>query len=59
MYFLMFPSWVNIYVVQGHISVKPGHGQKAIDEALEHLKAGHTVMIFPEGLISPLEGRFS
>ena len=42
----------------GHISVKPGHGQKAIDEALEHLKAGHTVMIFPEGLISPLEGGF-
>jgi 1-acyl-sn-glycerol-3-phosphate acyltransferase len=42
----------------GHISVKPGHGQEAIDEALEHLKAGHTVMIFPEGLISPLEGGF-
>jgi 1-acyl-sn-glycerol-3-phosphate acyltransferase len=42
----------------GHISVKPGHGQEAIDEALEHLKAGHTVMIFPEGLISPLTGGF-
>lgn len=42
----------------GHISVKPGHGQEAIDEALEHLKAGHTIMIFPEGLISPLEGGF-
>ena len=42
----------------GHISVKPGHGQEAIDEALEHLRAGHTVMIFPEGLISPLGGGF-
>jgi 1-acyl-sn-glycerol-3-phosphate acyltransferase len=42
----------------GHISVKPGHGQEAIDEALEHLKAGHTIIIFPEGLISPLEGGF-
>lgn len=42
----------------GHISVKPGHGQEAIDEALEHLKVGHTIMIFPEGLISPLSGGF-
>lgn len=42
----------------GHISVKPGRGQEAIDEALEHLQAGHTVMIFPEGLISPLGGGF-
>ncbi|MRS03626.1 1-acyl-sn-glycerol-3-phosphate acyltransferase [bacterium] len=42
----------------GHISVKPGYGQRAIDEALEHLRAGHTVMIFPEGLISPLTGGF-
>ena len=42
----------------GHISVKPGHGQEAIDEALEHLKLGHTVIIFPEGLISPLDGGF-
>lgn len=42
----------------GHISVKPGHGQEALDEALEHLKAGHTILIFPEGLISPLIGGF-
>lgn len=42
----------------GHISVKPSHGQEAIDEALDHLKAGHTIMIFPEGLISPLTGGF-
>lgn len=42
----------------GHIPVKPGCGQEALEEALEHLKAGHTVMIFPEGLISPLSGGF-
>jgi 1-acyl-sn-glycerol-3-phosphate acyltransferase len=43
----------------GHISVKKGFGQEAIDQALEHLKAGHTIMIFPEGLISPLRGGFN
>ncbi|MCX6056235.1 MAG: lysophospholipid acyltransferase family protein [Chloroflexi bacterium] len=43
----------------GHISVKPGHGQEAIDQAVWHLKAGHTIMIFPEGLISPLLGGFN
>ena len=43
----------------GHIPVIAGKGQEAIDAALEHLKAGHTVMIFPEGLISPLGGGFN
>lgn len=42
----------------GHISVKPGFGQQAIDEAVEHLKAGHNIIIFPEGRISPLTGGF-
>ncbi len=42
----------------GHISVKPGHGQEALDAALEYLKDGRTVMIFPEGEISPLTGGF-
>jgi 1-acyl-sn-glycerol-3-phosphate acyltransferase len=42
----------------GHIPVKPGHGQEAIDAALAHLKAGHTIIIFPEGEISPFEGGF-
>ena len=42
----------------GHISVKPGHRQEAIDAALAHLKKGHTIMIFPEGLISPGDGGF-
>jgi 1-acyl-sn-glycerol-3-phosphate acyltransferase len=40
----------------GHICVKEGHGQEAIDAALRHLAAGHTVVIFPEGEISPSEG---
>jgi 1-acyl-sn-glycerol-3-phosphate acyltransferase len=43
----------------GHIPVIAGKGKDAIDAALEHLKAGHTVMIFPEGLISPLHGGFN
>lgn len=42
----------------GHIPVKSGAGQAAIDAALEHLAAGHTVMIFPEGDLSPAEGGF-
>jgi len=42
----------------GHIRVKEGHGQEAIDSALKHLAAGHTVIIFPEGEISPREGGF-
>jgi 1-acyl-sn-glycerol-3-phosphate acyltransferase len=43
----------------GHIPVKPGCGQEAIDAALAHLKAGHTIMIFPEGVISPSDGGFN
>ena len=42
----------------GHIPVQAGNGQAALDAALKHLQAGHTVMIFPEGAISPLEGGF-
>jgi len=43
----------------GHICIKHGNNQYAMDEALEHLQAGHTVMIFPEGLISPQAGGFN
>ena len=39
----------------GHIPVIKGQGQEAIDAALEHLKDGHTIMIFPEGLIQPAQ----
>lgn len=43
----------------GHIPVIEGRGQEAIDAGVEHLRAGHTVMIFPEGTISPREGGFA
>ncbi len=42
----------------GHICVEAGRGQQAIDSAVDHLRAGHTVVIFPEGDLSPLEGGF-
>lgn len=42
----------------GHIPVKIGHGQEAMDQALEHLDAGHTIMIFPEGANSPMKGGY-
>lgn len=42
----------------GHIPVIAGSGQAAMDTALAHLKLGHTVMIFPEGDLSPEEGGF-
>ena len=42
----------------GHIPVRVGKGQEAIDAALERLKAGCTVMIFPEGHLSPAGGGF-
>jgi len=42
----------------GHIPVIPGRGQEAMDTALEHLKAGHTIMIFPEGANSPRQGGY-
>jgi 1-acyl-sn-glycerol-3-phosphate acyltransferase len=40
----------------GHISVQPGNGPAALESALRHLQAGHTVIIFPEGALSPEEG---
>lgn len=42
----------------GHIPVEAGKGQRAVDAALEYLRAGRTVMIFPEGALSPEEGGF-
>ena len=42
----------------GHIPVKAGEGESALQAALERLKSGDTVVIFPEGVISPLEGGF-
>jgi len=42
----------------GHIPVIPGRGQEAIDRALRLLEKGKTVLIFPEGQISPRGGGF-
>lgn len=42
----------------GHIPVVAGGGAAALDAAVERLREGCTVMIFPEGAISPLEGGF-
>lgn len=38
----------------GHIPVSQGGGQAALDAALERLHQGCTVVIFPEGALSPL-----
>lgn len=43
----------------GHICIQRGNNQEAMDKAVEYLKAGHTVMIFPEGAICPSEGGFN
>ncbi len=42
----------------GHIPVKAGSGQDAIDAAMQQLRSGRNIIIFPEGAISPLEGGF-
>lgn len=40
----------------GHIPVIAGHGEESLQAALECLKEGKTVVIFPEGSLSPAEG---
>jgi len=42
----------------GHIPVVAGAGRAALLAAQAGLAAGRTVVIFPEGAISPLDGRF-
>lgn len=42
--------------MSGHVPVICGDGQTALDAGIRLLKAGHTVMIFPEGEISPDDG---
>ncbi|HTX90679.1 MAG TPA: lysophospholipid acyltransferase family protein [Anaerolineales bacterium] len=38
------------------ISVVPGQGERVLDEAHHALNSGRSVAIFPEGLISPVDG---
>ncbi|MBN1935292.1 MAG: 1-acyl-sn-glycerol-3-phosphate acyltransferase [Anaerolineae bacterium] len=47
------------YLAQtGHVRVVKDNGRTAYEEAKQLLAAGHTLVIFPEGSISPLEGGF-
>ena len=43
----------------GHVPVVAAHGRAAFDAAQRLLEAGHTIAIFPEGAISPLDGGFA
>ena len=43
----------------GHIPVAAGCGGAAIEAALERLRQGKTVIIFPEGVLSPEGGGFA
>ena len=40
----------------GHVPVIDGSGRSALEQGIRLLKDGRTVMIFPEGALSPLEG---
>ena len=40
----------------GHIPVVPGNGRAAFEEAKRRLNNGQTIMIFPEGSLSPRGG---
>ncbi|MBI2758027.1 MAG: 1-acyl-sn-glycerol-3-phosphate acyltransferase [Chloroflexi bacterium] len=40
----------------GQISVNAGQGKDALDQAQQRLQSGHSVGIFPEGLVSPQSG---
>ncbi len=42
----------------GHIPVVAGNGKAAMNEAVARLAKGDTIIIFPEGALSPAEGGF-
>ncbi|NLG98591.1 MAG: 1-acyl-sn-glycerol-3-phosphate acyltransferase [Chloroflexi bacterium] len=42
--------------LSGQIPVIAGNGKAALEEGIRRLRAGETIIIFPEGSISPLEG---
>lgn len=52
----MLPVFGRYLHGAGHIRVVPGNGRPAFNEAVQRLRAGHSVGIFPEGALSPLEG---
>ncbi len=41
------------------ICVSPGEGERVLEQARQTLKAGRSVTIFPEGLISPSSSQFN
>src|SRR5512136_1418535 len=43
-------------LMAGHVPVMEGNGHAAFDQAIELLRDGQTVGIFPEGALSPLDG---
>ena len=51
-----FPLLGKYLQHSGHIPVTAGCGQNAMDQAIQHLNDGHTVIIFPEGELSPEDG---
>lgn len=44
--------------LSGHLPVEAGNGQAIIEAAVDLLRSGKNVIIFPEGDLSPLEGGF-
>ncbi len=44
--------------LSGHIPVGPGTGSRALEKAADLVRAGRTVVVFPEGEISPRKGGF-
>jgi len=40
----------------GHVRVIPGKGEEVLEEARRTLESGRSVVIFPEGLLSPVNG---
>jgi len=44
--------------MSGHIPVHPDNGRPAFEAATQHLRQGGTLIVFPEGHLSPKEGGF-
>jgi 1-acyl-sn-glycerol-3-phosphate acyltransferase len=52
------PVFGKILTQSGHVPVVPGNGRAAYETALQLLKGGQNIGIFPEGAVSPLPGGF-